>query len=117
MFLAALTTAPRRAPRVETVTREGTGDWYLREWMRELGKRQADLTRDLGWLKGRASKVVNSKQPYTKELVIELSTWLGIRPFELLMRPDEAIGLRRLRDTAIAIAAGAATSPPSEPQR
>jgi transcriptional regulator with XRE-family HTH domain len=80
-------------------------DWYLREWAAERGKRQADLVRDLGWLKGRASKVWNGSIPYRRELVDEISTWLGIRPYELLMPPRDALALRRLRETAAEIVA------------
>jgi transcriptional regulator with XRE-family HTH domain len=80
-------------------------NWYLREWMRHFGKRQAALVNELGWGKGRASKTWNGKIPYRREIVIELARWLGIRPYELLMPPNEAVNLRRLRETAAAIVA------------
>ena len=38
---------------------EPDSDWYLKEWAALQGKRQADLTRDLGWLPPRASKIWN----------------------------------------------------------
>ena len=42
-------------------------DWYLREWMRHCKKKQADMTRELGWERPRASKVYNSKTEYRRE--------------------------------------------------
>jgi hypothetical protein len=80
-------------------------DWYLREWMAHFGKRQAALINELGWNKGRASKTWNGLIPYRKETVLEVARWLGIRPYELLMSPNEALALRRLRETARAIVA------------
>lgn len=87
-----------------------THDWYLREWADHLGKRQAGLVNDLGWLKSRASKVWNGEQPYRRDTVNEISQWLGIEPFELLMHPREALALRQFRESA-AIIAGSAKQP------
>jgi hypothetical protein len=80
-------------------------DWHLRAWMTHLGKRQADIIRDLGWERGRTSKVYNSIQPYGRADVVQLANWLGIEPYELLMAPHEALGLRNLRNVAHAIVA------------
>jgi hypothetical protein len=80
-------------------------DWYLQEWMVHFGKRQASLTNELGWDKAKASFVWNGRQPYKKNLVNEIAAWLGIRPYELLMTPRDAMALRRLRQTAVQIAA------------
>jgi transcriptional regulator with XRE-family HTH domain len=80
-------------------------DWYLKEWARLLGKKQADAVRDLGWDKSTTSFIWNGKQPYRRDHVNRLADWLGIRPFELLMPPAEAIALRRLRETAAEIVA------------
>ncbi len=79
--------------------------------MRYRGKRQADLVKDLGWAKGRANKFFHGIHPYRRDIVNELSSWLEIAPFELLMPPDEAIRLRRLRDAALAIAASEEVMP------
>lgn len=73
-------------------------NWYLREWMAHLNKRQADLVRDRGWLKGRASKIVGGAHQYRRDLINELSDWLGIEPFELLMPPYEAMKYRRWKE-------------------
>ncbi len=80
-------------------------DWYLREWLTHLGKRQASLVNELGWDKARANYVWHGRIPYRRDVVNEISKWLGIHPFELLMPPLEAIALRSLRETALAIAA------------
>jgi hypothetical protein len=80
-------------------------DWYLREWAVHFGKRQIDLVHEAGWDRQRANLVWNSKQPYRRDTVNEVARWLGLRPFELLMPPEEAMALRRLRDTARLIAA------------
>ena len=80
-------------------------DWRLKEWMAHFGKRQAALVNELGWDKARANYVFHSKQPYRRDIVNEIATWLGIRPYELLMHPREAIALRRLRETAALIVA------------
>jgi hypothetical protein len=80
-------------------------DWYLRAWLAHFGKRQAALINELGWDKAKASFVWNGRQPYKRSLVNEVARWLGIRPFELLMHPRDALALRRLRETAVMIAA------------
>ncbi|MBB4797561.1 transcriptional regulator with XRE-family HTH domain [Brevundimonas bullata] len=72
--------------------------------MRHLGKRQADLVKELGWAKGRANKFYHGQHPYRREIVNELSKWLEISPYELLMPPEEALMLRRLRDAALDVA-------------
>lgn len=79
-------------------------DWYLREWMAHLNKRQADFVRERGWPKGRVSKFVNGTQPYRREVLNTFAAWLQIEPFELLMPPASALAYRRLRDTAVIIA-------------
>lgn len=96
------------AANVETRRRmeqDPDSDWHLKEWAALQNKRQADLTRDLGWLPPRASKVWNGEIPYKRDIVVALAQWLGIRPHELLMLPRDAMALRRLRETAKAIAA------------
>jgi transcriptional regulator with XRE-family HTH domain len=80
-------------------------DWFLREWAVHMGKRQADLVRDLGWLKGRASKIWNGTIPYRRDIVVEVAAWLGVKEYELLMHPRDALAFRRLRETAQMIVA------------
>jgi len=78
-----------------------------------FGKRQADACADLGWSKTKASFIWNGRQHYTRELVDEVSLWLNIRPWELLMSPAEAMQLRRLRE-AVAVLSNPG-APPAEP--
>lgn len=80
-------------------------DWYLKEWLQTLCKRQADIVRDLDWNKARVSLMMSGKQQYTRDAVNELALYLNLEPFELLMHPDDAMAIRRLRDSAMQIAA------------
>lgn len=80
-------------------------DWYLSDWLKTLGKRQVDIERDLEWNKARVSLMARGKQPYDRESVNELSEYLHLRPYELLMHPEDAMALRRLRESALQIAA------------
>ena len=82
-------------------------DWHLQEWMGSLGKIQADFVKELGWSKDKANKVWHGDQKYNRDILNEVSLWLNLRPYELLMAPDEAMALRRLRESAATIAATA----------
>jgi hypothetical protein len=73
--------------------------------MNHLGRRQADILRDLGWDRARVSRLYHSQQAYSRADVEELSRWLGIQPYELLLLPAEAIALRNLRTAAATITA------------
>lgn len=79
-------------------------DWFLKEWLRYYGKRQADMVRDLDWNKAKVSLTASGKQAYDRDDVNEASAYLNIAPYELLMHPDDAMALRRLRRDAAAIA-------------
>lgn len=81
-----------------------TNDWYLREWLACLGKKQADLVRDLDWNKAKASLMIRGVQQYTRDTVNELAAYLNLRPYELLMHPDDANAIRRFRADAIRLA-------------
>jgi len=87
------------------------GDWYLKEWLATLGKRQSDIVRDLEWNKARISLMIAGKQPYTRDSVNELSLYLNLLPFELLMHPSDAMALRALRDDVARIATSTALTP------
>jgi plasmid maintenance system antidote protein VapI len=80
-------------------------DWYLQEWMARFDKKQAALINELGWTRNKANKIWHGRQPYRREIVNEIATWLGIKPFEMLMSPREALALRQLRETAALIVA------------
>lgn len=79
-------------------------DWYLREWLRASQKKQADVVRDLDWNKARVSLMLRGVQPYTRDAVNELAEYLNIRPHELLMPPDEAHAIRRLKADMVRLA-------------
>ena len=99
-----IATMPKRSSKPPS---ELTHQWHLAAWAALGGKKQADAQRDLGWSRSTASGLWNGTQRYTQERVDEAARWLGIEPYELLMRPEEAIDLRRLRESAFAIAAEA----------
>ncbi len=80
-------------------------DWFLVAWCKSLGKRQSDLVADLGWNAAKASLFWSGKQRYHRDDVNEVSAYLGIQPFELLMHPDDANAIKRLRISARQIAA------------
>lgn len=48
--------------------------------------------------------MISGKQQYTRDAVNELATYLNLRPFELLMHPDDAMAMRRLRAEMIRLA-------------
>ena len=79
-------------------------DWYLKEWMKTLGKRQKDFVKDLDWNPARISLMMRCKQQYTRDAVNEVADYLNLEPFELLMDPERAMALRRLKATAQQIA-------------
>lgn len=79
-------------------------DWYLKEWLRASEKKQSDVVNDLGWNKAKVSLMVRGLQPYTREEVNELAAYLNIRPHELLMHPDDAHAIRRLKAEMIRLA-------------
>lgn len=79
-------------------------DWYLKEWLGVCQKKQSDIVKDLDWNKAKVSLMVRGLQPYTREEVNELAAYLQIRPHELLMHPDDAHAIRRLRAEMIRLA-------------
>jgi transcriptional regulator with XRE-family HTH domain len=78
--------------------------WYLLEWAERAGLKQADVARLAGWSKAKGSDVWNG-QRYTQELIDELAPILNVRPFELLMHPDDAIAIRNVREEAARLVA------------
>lgn len=79
--------------------------WYLPEWMDTLRVRQSDMVARAGWSKTTASLLYNRQQDYSPRLVEEASAALNVAPFELLLHPEDAMAIRRLRDSAVTIAA------------
>ena len=79
-------------------------DWYLKEWMKTLGKRQKDFVKDLDWNPAKISLMVRCEQKYNRDDINEVADYLNLEPFELLMDPERAMALRQLRKTAQQIA-------------
>jgi transcriptional regulator with XRE-family HTH domain len=78
-------------------------NWYLREWMDLLGVNQAEMCRRTGWSKASASQLYNNVQDYSPKLVNEAADALNVEVYELLMRPESAMALRRLRADALRV--------------
>lgn len=97
----------KRSPKTQ---KDYNHTWFLREWMAQSHPplKQADMIHKLGWSRAKASDVYRG-QRYTQELVDQLSVWLNLKPYELLLSPAEAHQIRSLqrairevaRDTAI----------------
>lgn len=68
--------------------------------MEELGKRQADFVKDLGWNPARISLMVRGLQPYTRDDIGEVAAYLRLEPYELLMQPYRALAIRRIAEAA-----------------
>jgi transcriptional regulator with XRE-family HTH domain len=79
-------------------------NWYLREWMDMLGVIQADMCRRTGWSKASCSQLYNNKQDYSPKIINEAAAALHVEAFELLMKPERAMALRRQREAAIVLA-------------
>lgn len=78
-------------------------NWFLREWMDHLDVKQSEMCRRTGWSKATASQLYNNVQDYSPKLVNEAAMALNLAPFELLMRPEQAMALRRLRADALRV--------------
>lgn len=53
------------------------------------------------------SLMLSGKQPYTRDAINELSDYLHIKPYELLMHPQDAMALRSFYRDAVRIATSA----------
>src|SRR3990167_8290427 len=80
------------------MSRASDYDWYLRDWMVSLSVTQADLCRLTGFPKAKMSELVNGVSRYNRDVVNTISRSLHVAPYELLMHPDEANGIKRLRE-------------------
>lgn len=72
-------------------------DWFLTDWMKATKTTQAELARLCGWSKATANDIVHGKTEYYRLRVNEVSAALQLQPWELLMHPDEANQIKRLR--------------------
>lgn len=80
-------------------------NWHLRDWMETLRVRQADMIERTGWSKTTMSLLYHNQQDYSPRIVEEAALALNLQPFELLMHPADAMAMRRVRDSALQIAA------------
>jgi transcriptional regulator with XRE-family HTH domain len=92
-------------PRKKIPKKDIAPDWFLREWMAALRVKPVDLVKETGMSKATISDIVNGRTHYYRALVNLMAQVLHIEPFELLMHPDQAHALRRLRASALSIAA------------
>lgn len=89
---------PKR--RIATPPRRLSHHWYLAEWAKRKGVRQRDAIEKLGWSKAQASDLFTGKQRYTQDLIDEVSAWLRLSPYELLMEPEDALAIRGIFQSA-----------------
>jgi hypothetical protein len=87
------------------MARSADHDWYLTDWMATLAMTQADLRRETGWPKAKMSELVNGVSRYNRDVVNLLAQVMHLRPYELLMHPDDAFAIRKIRETVVAVAA------------
>jgi hypothetical protein len=80
-------------------------DWYLREWIDASPVTITEFRERTGWTHRIASQLVNRRIRWNRDHLSEAAFALHVEPFELLMHPDEAFALRRLRADALRIAA------------
>lgn len=90
-------------------------NWYLADWLRTTGVSQAQLVGKTELSKTAVSLLVNSRQDYDPMIVQTIADALNIRPYELLMHPDDAMALRRLRNDAIEVVQNSASFGEAKP--
>jgi hypothetical protein len=71
--------------------------WYLQEWFASVGKIQRSMVTELGWLPAKANKVWHGIQEPRASEIHEIAQMLNIAPHELMMHPEDAMAIRRLR--------------------
>jgi transcriptional regulator with XRE-family HTH domain len=87
-------------------------DWYLKAWMATCKVKQSDIMRETGYSKATMSDLFTGKQRFNRDILNEIAHVLNIRPYELLMHPDEAMAIRRVRESAARIVADAVFDEP-----
>lgn len=75
-------------------------DWYLADWLKSLQVSQAELGRLTDYPKAKVSDLVTGKQRYNRDILNDISSALHIKPHELLMHPEDAMAVRRMRSLA-----------------
>lgn len=77
---------------------------------------QAMMMEKTGWTKAKMSQLYNFKQDFNSEILSEASNALNIRPYELLMHPEDAHALRRVHGAAVHLASDRRAAFISEPE-
>lgn len=98
--------------RIDAPSTAPNWDWFLNEWMASVGLSQTQLREITGWSKGAASEICTGKTLYSRRLLNEAANALNIHPYELLMHPDDAMALRRIRADALRIVKDGGALPP-----
>jgi transcriptional regulator with XRE-family HTH domain len=78
-------------------------NWYLRDWMRTLHVRQADLVEKTDLNTTAVSLLCNDRQDYSPAIIRDVARAMNIAPYELLMHPEDAMALRQLRRNAVQV--------------
>lgn len=94
-------------------------DWFLPEWMATLRVKQADLVRSTDWSPATVNDIYHGRTEYYRGVLNTVAKVLNLQPFELLMHPDDAMAIRRFRESALTIAANRhdAFAPPAPDHR
>jgi len=72
-------------------------DWYLKEWLAVIGVSGAWLSRETGWTHRITNQLINKKIRWNRDHLSLAAQILKLSPFELLLHPDEAMHLRKLK--------------------
>lgn len=82
-------------------------DWYLRDWLATLRVSQQALADRLDWQKSKVSRLTSGTSVWRRDHLADISWALHLQPYELLLHPDDAMAIRRMRESALTIAADA----------
>jgi transcriptional regulator with XRE-family HTH domain len=98
---------------------KGVVPWYLPEWMAACDLKgrgaQAKMMELTGWSKATMSQLYNGGQDFSPKILAETAAALKCEPFELLMHPDAAMAIRRIRQDALRIVED--STPPPAPEQ
>lgn len=94
---------------------KGPISWYLREWMAARGiEKQSEMMALTNWSKATMSQLYNGLQDYSPKIIREAAEALKVAQYELLMHPEEANAIRRLRQEALRVVEAAKALPTVE---
>lgn len=79
-------------------------DWFIQEWAASKRLTQADFRKALDLEKNAAFRLWHGVQPYRRDYVNLAARWLSIAPYELLMRPEEANAIRKMKEAVVTLA-------------